>query len=125
MVFEDAKQAKYVRYAVPSGAPVGDINKDSVYCCNIAEIELYGFAHQEETTEPPTETEPTTEPTTEPAPVPGADDQNGTAEVLDIVTLQKFLLAESTLPDAAAADLDGDGNVDIFDLARLKRLILT
>lgn len=123
VVFEDARQARYVRYAVPSGAPDNGVNKDSVYCCNIAEIELYGFAHQNETTEP--STAPTTEETTEPAPVPGDVDQNGSAEVLDIVTLQKFLLGEGTLPDANAADLDGDGNVDVFDLARLKRLILT
>lgn len=33
---------RYVRYAVPEGAPQNPYNKDDVYCCNIAEIELYG-----------------------------------------------------------------------------------
>ena len=34
--------ARYVRYTVPDGVPDNQWNKDDVYCCNIAEIELYG-----------------------------------------------------------------------------------
>ena len=36
------RAARYVRYQVPSGAPANVYNKDNVYCCNIAEIEIYG-----------------------------------------------------------------------------------
>lgn len=42
--FEGPASGRYVRYQVPSGAPANSFNKDSVYCCNIAEIELYGSA---------------------------------------------------------------------------------
>lgn len=38
-----AEKARYVRYRVPDGAPKNDMNKDSTYCCNIAEIGLYGL----------------------------------------------------------------------------------
>ena len=33
---------RYIRYAVPTGAPKNEYNKDNVYNCNIAEIELFG-----------------------------------------------------------------------------------
>ncbi len=38
----EAKKGRYIKYAVPSGTPNNSYNKDSTYCCNIAEIELYG-----------------------------------------------------------------------------------
>ncbi len=50
---------RYIRYEVPEGAPNNGINKDSVYCCNIAEIAVYG-----EEMEPTTEPEPATQPPT-------------------------------------------------------------
>lgn len=40
--FNGNTTARYIKYAVPEGAPKNDYNKDSTYCCNIAEIELYG-----------------------------------------------------------------------------------
>ncbi len=40
--FSGGNSARYIRYAVPSGAPANEYNKDNVYCCNIAEIKLYG-----------------------------------------------------------------------------------
>lgn len=40
--FNSSTAARYVRYQVPEGAPANQWNKDSTYCCNIAEIELYG-----------------------------------------------------------------------------------
>ena len=33
---------RYIKYQIPSGAPKNEFNKDNVYNCNIAEIELYG-----------------------------------------------------------------------------------
>ncbi len=40
--FSGGRSARYVRYAVPEGKPQNADNKDDVYCCNIAEIKLYG-----------------------------------------------------------------------------------
>ncbi|MCR4647268.1 MAG: RICIN domain-containing protein [Oscillospiraceae bacterium] len=72
--------------------------------------------------------EPTTEPTTEPEPqkIPGDINGDGEASVLDVVLLQKWLLAvpDTVLPDPDAADLNADGVVDVFDLGLLKRLVL-
>ena len=34
--------ARYIRYEVPSGKPTNEYNKDSSYCANIAEIEVFG-----------------------------------------------------------------------------------
>lgn len=39
---QTAATGRYIRYAVPEGAPKNSYNKDNVYCCNIAEIEVYG-----------------------------------------------------------------------------------
>lgn len=36
---------RYIRYEVPSGQPQNEYNKDSSYCANIAEIELFGVPH--------------------------------------------------------------------------------
>lgn len=41
--FAGGNTARYVRYKVPEGTPNNGVNKDSSYCCNIAEIELYGL----------------------------------------------------------------------------------
>lgn len=40
--FTGGTAARYVRYQVPEGTPTNQWNKDNTYCCNIAEIELYG-----------------------------------------------------------------------------------
>lgn len=40
--FTGGTAARYVRYQVPEGTPDNQWNKDNTYCCNIAEIELYG-----------------------------------------------------------------------------------
>ena len=45
--------------------------------------------------------------------------------VVDIVALQKYLLQMQSFTAAQfdAADVDGDGAVDVFDLSLLKRLV--
>ncbi|MDE5564241.1 MAG: endoglucanase [Oscillospiraceae bacterium] len=43
---------------------------------------------------------------------------------LDVVMMQKYLLKAGTLTDWNAADMDGDGQIDIFDLARMKRKLV-
>ncbi|MCR5718582.1 MAG: discoidin domain-containing protein [Oscillospiraceae bacterium] len=118
-------KARYVRYAVPSGAPKNNVNKDDVYCCNVAEIALYGLP-VEIPTEPPTEatTEPTTE-TTPPEPLPGDADDNGSVELADAVALQKWLHGTGTLKAPELCDLNQDGVTDVFDMALLKRLLLS
>ncbi len=40
--FTGGTAAQYVRYQVPEGTPTNQWNEDNTYCCNIAEIELYG-----------------------------------------------------------------------------------
>lgn len=42
--FEHNMAVRYVKYAVPSGTPNNGVNTDGSYCCNIAEIKLYGTA---------------------------------------------------------------------------------
>ena len=56
----------------------------------------------------------------------GDVDVNGTVDLRDIVLLQKWLLAVpgTKLPDASAADLDDDDQVDVLDLGMLKRMVL-
>ena len=104
-VLETPVEARYVRYAVPEGKPNNGVNGDDVYCCNVAELTFYG-SHGA------------------PAPVIGDVDADGTCAVLDVVMLTKWLHEVGDLTDAAAADVNGDGVVDVFDLGLMKRLVL-
>ena len=49
---------------------------------------------------------------------------DGTADLIDLITLQKFVHGLGSLPEGDAADLLQDGVVDVFDLAMLKYLLL-
>ena len=40
--FSASATGRYIRYEIPAGAPNNEYNKDNVYNCNIAEIEVYG-----------------------------------------------------------------------------------
>ncbi len=57
--------------------------------------------------------------------VEGDVNLDGKLSVLDIVTLQKYLLTLTTLSDAqqSAAELHEDGKINVFDLAVLKKLV--
>lgn len=103
----EAVSGRYVRYTVPSGAPQNGVNKDDVYCCNIAEIELYGVPH-----------------TSEPIKLKGDIDADGKVGVSDAVTLVKYLLTSGSVNDPEAADMNEDGILNGSDLALLKREIL-
>lgn len=71
--------------------------------------------------------EPATEPTTdEEVTIPGDVNHDGECTVLDVILLQKWLLAVpgTKLPDWKAADLYKDEKLNIFDLILMKRLLL-
>ena len=36
------KNVRYVRYQTPDGKPTNEYNKDDVYCCNLAEMKIFG-----------------------------------------------------------------------------------
>lgn len=99
----DDLTARYVRYAVPSGAPQNSDNPDSVYCCNIAEIKIYGTAVT--------------------APV-GDVNADGACDLADAVMLAKYLIAAGGVTDPAAADMDGNGKLNAADLTLLKRHLI-
>lgn len=94
---------RYVRYQVPEGAPQNIYNKDNVYCCNIAEIELYGKPI---------------------AAAAGDVNGDGAVTAADAVSLLKYLLTEGTLGNAEAADLNADGRITGADFSLLKRRLL-
>ena len=60
-----------------------------------------------------------------PEAVPGDVNADGACTLADAVTLSQYLTAQrKTLPDAAAADLDGNGRLNAADLTLLKRALL-
>ena len=59
------------------------------------------------------------------APLAGDADGNGSFGTADLIALQKYLLGIGTLQDPDAADLNGDGIIDVFDLGLMKRLLLS
>ncbi len=72
---------------------------------------------------------PSEEPTVEPIPLPDySGDVNGDQQIdlLDIITLQKYLhgLFPAANVHPEYADLDQNGEVDVFDLSLLKRLVI-
>ncbi len=79
----------------------------------------------------------TTEPTGTYGDLPLGDTiLNGTVDVLDIIQMQKYLLGLTEelyvnfsypeyIAETANADMDGDGAITVYDLALLKRLVLT
>lgn len=56
----------------------------------------------------------------------GDINEDSVTDVLDVVLLQKWILAvpDTVLPNGNAADMNEDGTVDVFDLALLKRLLI-
>ncbi len=52
-----------------------------------------------------------------------APDPNGDGEfdILDVINVSKYLHLQGTLKDWAQADMDGDGQVDVFDLSLMLR----
>ena len=67
---------RYIRYQVPEGTPNNGYNHDNVYCCNLAEISLYG---------------------TESTDVAGDVNKDGSVSASDLVLLQKALIGLAEL----------------------------
>ncbi len=95
--------ARYIKYAVPSGAPQNTVNGDDVYCCNIAEIEVYG-----------TETTNTR----------GDVNIDGKVDTADAVMLAKYLSCQGDIANWEAGDLNGDRVLNAVDLTMLKRILM-
>lgn len=94
---------RYIRYQVPSGAPKDtSVNKDSVYCCNIAEIEIYGVLAKN----------------------PEGDVNNdGSVNSSDLMSMVKYLLGTEEEISLENSDIDKNGSVNIIDLILLKSMM--
>ncbi|MBR7038283.1 MAG: hypothetical protein IKI21_03430 [Oscillospiraceae bacterium] len=59
------------------------------------------------------------------AAVYGDVDGDGLFDIVDVLTIRKWIHGVGKLPDARAADLDRSGTVDIFDLAVAKNMLVS
>jgi hypothetical protein len=105
--FSGDTTARYVRYIVPDGEPQNIWNKDNVYCCNIAEMKIYGELASTSA-------------------VMGDVNKDGSFSVADAVMLQKWLLnvPDATLTDWKSADLCADGVINVFDFCKIRELLV-
>lgn len=94
---------RYVRYQVPEGTPANSYNHDNVYCCNLAEIAVYG---------------------TESAFVPGDADDDGSLTVSDILMVEKWLLGYGEITNWKNADLFDDERLDVYDLCLIRKELI-
>lgn len=95
---------RYIKYYVPEGKPTNDVNKDSVYCCNIAEIKVYGKS----------------------GPVKGDINSDGKLDSTDVIKFIKYMMDGTVSePDKIdLADMDGNGKTDIIDLILMKSALI-
>ena len=93
-------RARYVRYQVPEGAPTNSYNKDNVYCCNMAEIEIYGNESN----------------------ISGDVNSDGKFDIADLVMLNRYILGNGTLNDYISADVCNDSVIDAYDLTAMRKL---
>lgn len=93
-------RARYVRYQVPEGAPTNSYNKDNVYCCNMAEIEIYGNESN----------------------ISGDVNSDGKFDIADLVMLNRYILGNGTLNDFISADVCNDSVIDVYDLTAMRKL---
>lgn len=98
--FDEGNSYRYIKYYVPDGKPTTDLNKDNVYCCNLAEIKVYGA-----------------EKPAAPVIIKGDVNNDGVLNTADIVKLRDAMLGVSEITDEQyeTADLDENGKIDIID----------
>ena len=107
--------------------------EDNLYMSAMAQdLKVYGvYAVPKNGAEVPTETETETETESdtesEPLPIETGDvNQDGTVSLLDIITLQKFLLGKPTGQQVMLnADMNHDSIVNIYDFILLKKQLLS
>ena len=102
----EGKLYRYVRYAVPDAAPTNQWNHDDCYCCNLAELKIFGDLPSQK-------------------PPHGDIDDDGDVDRQDIALLREFLLAKQSFSSTQgeAADMDEDGKLSAKDLALLHTII--
>lgn len=103
ITLDEAVNARYIKYQVPDGAPTNIYNQDNVYCCNLAELVVYG---------------------TESAEVAGDVNGDGVLNVADLIMVQKWILGSGELKNPQKADLCQDNIIDAFDLCLMRKLLL-
>ncbi len=81
----------------------------------------------EATTTTETTTVETTMETTEPENIPGDVNNDGNVTIMDLILLQKWMLhvPDTTLPNWEAGDLCEDNVLNVYDLAALKKLLIS
>ena len=102
--FSGKNKYRYIKYYVPDGKPANDANKDSVYCCNIAEIKVYGNS----------------------VPSKGDINSDGKLDITDLVGFVKYML-DGDVPeqsDIDLADINEDKNINIIDLILMKSALI-
>lgn len=104
--FTGNTNARYVRYQVPEGAPNNAYNNDNVYCCNIAEIELYGEFVSAISAE-------------------GDINSDDELTIAVVVMLQNYIVHRGDVADWQSGDLCEDGRLDVFDLIAMKNKLIS
>ncbi len=102
--FQGENNYRYIKYYVPEGKPDNGVNKDNVYCCNIAEIKIFG----------------------QDTPVKGDINSDGKSDSTDLIQLIKHMLdgGVSEQIHIDQADINEDGKIDIIDLILLKSALI-
>lgn len=98
---QNTEGVRYIKYQVPEGTPDGSVNKDNVYCCNIAEIELYGNLSVPEIVE-------------------GDINGDGVVNTADFGSLVNYLLGKETEISMESSDINRDQIINIIDLILLR-----
>ena len=98
---QNTEGVRYIKYQVPEGTPDGSVNKDNVYCCNIAEIELYGNLSVPEIVE-------------------GDINGDGVVNTADCGSVVNNLLVKETLISMESSDINRDQIINIIDLILLR-----
>ena len=127
---KDACLVEVANASTDSGANVQQyaVTNHSCQKWNLLTEEMPTEAPTEAPTQAPTEapTQAPTEAPTQPPVIAGDITNDGVTDLLDLVTLQKWLvrIEGTTLANSEAADLNGDGRINVIDLTLLRQQLL-
>lgn len=124
---------RYIKYSVPEGAPQNSYNKDNVYCCNLAEIAVYGEKSAAPITTAATTTTTTTTLTTvitttetKPAGILGDANEDGIVSTADAAAILQYLgngeVYKLSDIGKANADVDGADGITPSDALTIQKL---